>query len=86
MINNANFDAPIADINRWRTLSLKIGVVGSLVMLISFWLLEDQREDAMRAWLLGFIFWGGIGIGGLGVLLLQHLTGGAWGIVIRRIA
>ncbi len=86
MINNENFDAPVADINRWRTLALGIGGIGSLVMLISFLLFEDQREDAMRAWLLGFIFWGGIGIGGLGVLLLQYLTGGAWGVVVRRIA
>lgn len=86
MLNNANYDAPIADINRWRTLSLGIGGILSAVILVWALIFPEQREDAMRAWLLGFIFWGGIGIGGLGVLILQHLTGGAWGIVIRRIA
>jgi hypothetical protein len=85
VIRNTNFDAP-ADINRWRTLALGIGGILSIVLLVVAVIFPDQREDALRAWLLGFIFWGGIGIGGLGVLILQYLTGGAWGIVIRRIA
>ena len=85
MIRNMNFDAP-ADINRWRTLALGIGGILSAVILIVALIFPEQREDALRAWLLGFIFWGGIGIGGLGILLLQYLTGGAWGVVIRRIA
>jgi len=43
-----------------------------------------NTEQALRSWLVGFIFWGGIGLGSLGVLMLQYLTGGAWGVVIRR--
>lgn len=85
MIRDTNYDAP-ADINRWRTLALGIGGILSIVLLVVALIFPEQREDALRAWLLGFIFWGGIGIGGLGVLILQYLTGGAWGIVIRRIA
>ena len=85
MITNTNFDAP-AEINRWRTLALGIGGILSIVILVVALIFPEQREDALRAWLLGFIFWGGIGIGGLGILLLQYLTGGAWGVVIRRIA
>ena len=86
MITNSNFDAPVADINRWRTLALGIGGIASIIIFVWALIFPEQREDALRAWLLGFIFWGGIGIGGLGVLLLQYLTGGAWGVVIRRIA
>jgi len=86
MIRNTNFDAPVADINRWRTIALGVGGIGSAVILIAALISPEQREDALRAWLLGFIFWGGIGIGGLGILLLQYLTGGAWGVAIRRIA
>jgi hypothetical protein len=44
----------------------------------------ENREQALRSWLLGFMFWGGIGIGCLGVLILQYITGGAWAVVIRR--
>jgi len=86
MIRNTNFDAPAEQINRWRTLSLGIGGILSIVILVVALLFPEQREQALRSWLLGFIFWGGIGIGGLGILLLQYLTGGAWGVVIRRIA
>jgi len=83
---DTSFDAPAADINRWRTLALGIGGILSIIILVVALIFPEQREDVLRAWLLGFIFWGGIGIGGLGVLILQYLTGGAWGVVIRRIA
>lgn len=81
-----NFYAPAADINRWRTAALGIGGIFSIIILGIALFSTELREQALRAWLLGFIFWGGIGIGGLGILILQHLTGGAWGIVIRRTA
>ncbi len=84
MIKDANFDAP-ADINRWRTLALGIGGILSIIILGIMLFFPEYREQALRSWLLGFIFWGGIGIGCLGVLLLQYLTGGAWGVVMRRI-
>jgi hypothetical protein len=38
-----------------------------------------------RSYLVGFIFWLGVTLGCLGLLMLQHLTGGAWGMVIRRL-
>ena len=44
-----------------------------------------MREQALRSWLLGFVFWAGIGIGCLGILMTQYLTGGAWGVISRRI-
>lgn len=85
MLKDTNFDAPVADISRWRNVAIGIGGIGSIVT-IGGMIFPEYREDALRAWLLGFIFWGGIGLGGIGVLLLQYLTGGAWGIAIRRIA
>lgn len=75
-----------SEIGRWRTLALGIGGAASLVLLVTALVIPGLREQALRSWLLGFIFWGGIGIGSLGLLILQYLTGGAWGVVIRRIA
>jgi hypothetical protein len=37
-----------------------------------------------RSYLLAFVFWNGLAVGALAVLMLQYLTGGAWGIAIRR--
>ena len=66
-------------------MALGIGGVFSLVILVVALVFPGYSEQALRSWLLGFIFWGGIGIGCIGVLMLQYLTGGAWGVVIRRI-
>jgi len=80
MADLGNFQAP-AEINRLRTLALGIGGIALIGWAVGLYF---NPEQALRSWLLGFIFWGGIGIGSLGVLLLQYLTGGAWGVVIRR--
>jgi len=89
MISNnyeaSDFTAP-EQIGRWRTLALGVGGILSIAILVYALIVPEQYESALRAWLLGFIFWGGIGIGGLGILILQYLTGGAWGVVVRRVA
>ena len=82
MANPENYQAPAADINRLRAIALGIGGIGLIMWVVGAYF---NTEQALRSWLLGFIFWGGISIGSLGVLMLQYLTGGAWGVVIRRI-
>jgi hypothetical protein len=42
-------------------------------------------EHFYRSYLVAFVFWNGLALGCLAVLGLQHLTGGAWGIAIRRL-
>ena len=70
------------ELERVRTLALGIGGIALIVWAVGLYF---NPEQGLRSWLLGFIFWGGISIGGLGILMLQYLTGGAWGIVVRRI-
>jgi hypothetical protein len=38
-----------------------------------------------RSWLIGFLFCLGLAVGSLGWLMLQHLSGGQWGMVSRRV-
>lgn len=75
-----DYQAP-ADVGRWRTLALGVGGIGLIVWAVGTYF---NVEQGLRSWLLGFIFWAGIALGSLGVLMLQYLTGGAWGVVIRR--
>jgi len=64
-----------------RTMALGVGAVATLVWAVGLYL---NPEQGLRSWLLAFMFWGGIGFGAIGLLILQYLTGGAWGVVIRR--
>jgi hypothetical protein len=38
-----------------------------------------------QSYLIGYLFWSGIALGALALLMLQHVTGGTWGLVIRRV-
>jgi hypothetical protein len=69
-------------VSRWQSFALGIGAIATIAWLIGLYF---QPEQGLRSWLLGFIYWAGISIGSLGILMLQYLTGGAWGVVIRRI-
>lgn len=82
MAERDSYQAP-SEVGGIRSLALGIGGIGTLVWAVGLYL---DPEQALRSWLLGFIFWGGIGIGAIGLLILQYLTGGAWGVVIRRTA
>ncbi len=44
----------------------------------------SRPDQFFRAYLLAFVFWTGLTTGAMAVLMLQYLTGGAWGIAIRR--
>ncbi len=81
MADIGNYQAP-ADLNRLRTIALGAGGIALIAWAVGTYF---DPEQGLRSWLLGFIFWGGICIGSIGVLILQYLTGGAWGVVIRRI-
>ncbi|HJZ67837.1 MAG TPA: hypothetical protein VKF81_06940 [Blastocatellia bacterium] len=42
-------------------------------------------DQFFRSYLLAFIFWVGIALGCFALLMVQHMSGGAWGLVIRRL-
>ena len=58
--------------------TLAIGVTLS----IAFFLID--REHFLRAYFFGWIYWTGMALGCLGILLLHQTVGGAWGLAIRR--
>ena len=62
--------------------ALIVGAVGVVMLLIGLFI---DREQFFHSYILGFSFWTGISVGSLALLMLQHLTGGGWGLVIRRI-
>src|ERR1700686_1791362 len=62
--------------------SLIVGVVfGIVAVVLAFF----RPEEFYRAYLLGFMCWLGVALGSMAILMIRHLTGGGWGMVIRRI-
>jgi hypothetical protein len=68
-------------IARWQTASLAVGIIGLVASAIGFFV---NRQDFFRAYLPSYLFWFSIVAGSLGVLMLQYMTGGEWGLMIRR--
>jgi hypothetical protein len=70
-------------VSAWRTRSLLVGVVFALISL-AFAFTPDGRDHILRAYLLGFMSCFGFAGGGLVLLMLQYVTGGKWGLLLRR--
>jgi hypothetical protein len=73
---------PTAEIGQLRTRSMIVGAVGLALVLVGYF---TARGMFMQSYLIAFIFWMGLTMGSLAVLMVQYLSGGAWGIVARRI-
>ena len=58
-----------------------LGILGVIVLVAG---LIGSPAQFYRSYLWAYIFCLGITLGSLAWLMLQHLTGGAWGVVIRR--
>ena len=80
-INRSDLMAPpVAQIMQQR--SLIIGVIGAVASVAGAFLAPDSFYSA---YLTGFMFWLGLSLGCMAILMLYHLVGGSWGTVIRRI-
>ena len=66
----------------WQKTYLGIGMVGALACIAGFFL---QPEQLMRGYLMGFMLWLGLSLGCMALAMVQHLSGGLWGLSIRRI-
>src|SRR5580704_6857460 len=61
--------------------ALVVGIVGLVLCAIGAVISPDQF---FRAYLIAYLFLFGVTIGSLAILMLQYMTGGDWGLVIRR--
>lgn len=70
-----------AQIGQWQRTSLLVGIGGVLLTITGFIL---DGEQLLRSYLYAYLFWTGMALGCMGILLLHHVVGGKWGMVIRR--
>lgn len=72
--------AGVAGVQR---LSIGVAVVGLALLGVGY--ATASHEHFFRSYLLAFIFWSGVALGSLAWSMVHHLSGGAWGVVTRRV-
>jgi hypothetical protein len=81
-IRAEDFQPPVADLSSLGKKSLAIGAVGALLLGAGYFM---NHQQFFRSYLIGYMLWLAVACGSLALLVLHHMTRGAWGLVIRRI-
>jgi hypothetical protein len=72
----------VMGLERPRRIALVAGVIGLTICALSALFSPMQF---FRSYLVAFLFVLGLGLGSLAILMMQYLTGGGWGLVLRRL-
>jgi hypothetical protein len=67
---------------RLRRVAIVVAIVGGLASAFGAW---QSPVQFYRSYLVAYLFWLGLALGSLAILMINHITGGAWGAVIRRL-
>ena len=78
---NTPYAPPAADIDVPRSGALIVAGIGLVGCAIGFYM---NSEQFYRSWLIAYLLFLGITLGSMALVMIQHLSGGAWG-VFRRI-
>lgn len=79
-LNPQDFQAP-PQIETLERMALGLGALGLIALAAGF--LADHAQF-YRSYLLAYVFVIGVPLGSLALLMVHHLSGGAWGLVVRR--
>jgi hypothetical protein len=71
-------------VSAWRTRFLVIAVLSGLISMLFLLAGPEGRNHLLRAYLMGYMTCFNFAGGALVVLMLQHVTGGKWGLLLRR--
>ena len=72
----------LSEMRQWRARALTAGIAGAVLCAIGFFV--SGPFQFYRSYLWSYVFYLGVALGSMAWLMLQYLTGGAWGVVIRR--
>jgi hypothetical protein len=70
-------------VDDWQRRALAIGLVFSCIAA-GLAIADKSVDHVLRAWLLGLVLTFGFAVGGLALLMVQYVTGGKWGLLLRR--
>jgi len=78
----SHYAPPSGGLARLRGIGIGLAVVGGAACAVGAF---TDPEQFFRSWLPAWIFWLQIALGSLGLAMLNQLTHGAWGILVRRV-
>ncbi len=78
----ADLSAP-SFVRGWQARALVVAVLFTVTAVVLA-TLDHSAEHVYRAWVVGLMLCFGFSVGGLALLMLQHVTGGKWGLLLRR--
>jgi hypothetical protein len=70
-------------VNAWRARALMIAILFTVTAVVLAFL-DGSVDHVYRAWIVGLVLNFGFCCGGLLLLMLQYVTGGKWGLLLRR--
>src|ERR1700686_378405 len=79
-MNASEYQAP-ASVNRLQSGGLAVGGIALVLAIVGA---VTSPENFYQSYLFSYMLVLGLTLGSLGLLMLQHVTGGRWGIIIRR--
>lgn len=68
-------------LNRIQLIALVVGVVGLVLSLLGA---ATSLEQFFHSYLFAYMFWLSFALGSFALMMIHHLSGGAWGLAIRR--
>jgi len=83
--DNRDLKIELSHLGKWPKLALVGGVIGVILTIIGYFLLGEHHDLFYRSYLVGFMLWFNMAAGCIFWLMVQHLSGGAWGVMIRRV-
>ena len=69
-------------LGRIQYLALVVGLLGIVGAVVGY---SSHPDQFFQSYLLSYVYWMGLTMGSLGVLMMHHLAGGRWGFSIRRL-
>src|ERR1700677_2997038 len=75
--------APAEALAAWRTRALIVAAVFGLLSLLCFSWTHEGKNHLLRAYLAGYMTCFNFAGGALVVLMLQYVSGGKWGLLLR---
>jgi hypothetical protein len=71
---------PVADLEVLRSRAIKVAGAGLVLCAIAF---AVDRGNLYRSWLIAYLLFLGLTLGSMALMMIQHLSGGTWGIFRR---